>query len=114
MDENKSFTVSQSLNGDTIYYIARNRNGAVIARELSLVKLNAAIKNYQEPPPGVAEEAQQIEGLTTPQEELPSEKTPPQEEPSLIEIKHIKNGLQEKVQENRKQSPKKSFWDKLK
>lgn len=31
-----------------------------------------------------------------------------------IEIKQVKNDLQETVQENRKQSKKTSFWDKLK
>ena len=118
MDEDRSYTISRTLNGDTIYYIARNKGGIVFARELTLEKLQKAIKAYKEPPPAEEGEvpvgAASAKGSGEPRKKRASKETPPAEEPIPPEPKQVKNELQAQVAEKRKGSKKKSFWDKLK
>ena len=137
MAEEKKITISRSLNGDTIYYIARNSGGAIFARELTLEKLEAAIKKYKEPPP------KKVEGekvLAEPKEkkflinrllekvqerkkeQKTAETTVPEEPKDEEDKKFLESDLKTKVEERKlvlseaegKQSKKKSFWDKLK
>lgn len=115
MAEEKRITISRTLNGDTIYYIARNSSGTVFARELTLEKLQKAIKTYREPPPVKEEgeapvEAASAEGSGEPKKTF------------------LANKLSEKVQKRKKEqeeqeskpaetagsAKKKSFWDRLK
>lgn len=107
MAEEKRITISKTLNGDTIYYIARNVSGTIFARELTLKELQAAIKTYKEPPP-IKEKEEEIIETATPEE---STKEPTEEEG---ERQFLQNELKTKVQERKEQSKKKSFWDRLK
>ena len=50
MDQDRKYVISKTLNGNTIYFIARNKGGNIFARELTLEKLHDAIKAYKEPP----------------------------------------------------------------
>lgn len=47
-------------------------------------------------------------------EEQDAEHLPGETQQETVEIKQVKNDLQEEVQQNKKQSKKTSFWDKLK
>lgn len=140
MAEDKKVTISRSLNGDTIYYIARNSSGVVFARELTMEALQKVIKTYKEPPPVKEEEKDQGKGVSVKGEEEKKKfltnkiaekvqerkneqktaETTASEEPKDEEDnkKLLENELQTKVQERKEQeekSPKKkSFWDKLK
>lgn len=60
MAGNKSYTISKSLNGDTLTYIARTSGGVVFARELTMEALEKAIKIYKEPPPKLEVEEPEI------------------------------------------------------
>lgn len=127
MAEDKKVTISRTLNGKIIYFIARNSTGKIIARELTQEKLEKAIKTYKEPP--AIEEESQGEGVIG-EEEEPKEKKfltnmlsgkvqerkEEQEvaEPEEGEKKFLENELRTKVEERKQQSKKKSFWDKLK
>lgn len=114
MAEEKRITISRSLNGDTIYYIARNSSGAVFARALTLKELEAAIKTYKEPPP-VEEEKDEGKGVSVKGKEAAAEEvTEEDEQSSPAEKKFLDNDLKTKVEERKQQSKKKSFWDKLK
>lgn len=132
MAEDKKVTISRTLNGDTIYYIARNSSGTVFARALTLKELETAIKTYKEPPP-VEEEGEEV--LAEPKEkkflinkllgkvqkrkeeeevaeaELLQGET---EQETIKEKQFLENDLKTKVEERKKQSKKTSFWDKLK
>lgn len=129
MAEDKKVTISRTLNGKIIYFIARNSTGKIIARELTQEKLEKAIKAYKEPP--TIEEESQGEGvIVNDEEEEPKEKKfltnmlsgkvqerkEEQEvaEPEEGEKKFLENELRTKVEERKQQSKKKSFWDKLK
>lgn len=96
MAEEKKITISRTLNGKIIYFIARNSTGKIIARELTQEKLEEAIKTYREPP--------LIEEKAV--EPLPDESEPKK--------KFLINKLAKKVEKRKEQSEKKSFWDKLK
>src|SRR3989338_6126415 len=101
MAENKKVTISRTLNGDTIYHIARNSSGVVFARALTLKELEIAIKTYKEPPP-IEEKAEEEKIQETIEDKLssPGDK------------KFLENDLKTKVEERKQQSKKKSFWDK--
>lgn len=129
MAEDKKATISKTLNGNTIYYIARNSSGTVFARELTLEKLEAAIKIYKQPPLVEEEEfaetgepkkkfltnklSEKVQKRKKRQEEA---KATPSEEPTDEKEgkQFLENELKTKVREKKEQSKKKSFWDKLK
>ena len=94
MAEDKKVTISRTLNGNTIYYIARNGSGTIFARELTLEKLEAAIKIYKEPPPEKEEEEE---------EEGKGESVKGEEEPKEKGKKFLANKLSEKVQKRKKE-----------
>jgi len=98
MAEDKSY--ERSLEGETIYYIARNSEGVIFAKELTLEKLYEAIARYQNPPP-IEEKA---------------EEKKPEEAPASEPISSADASPQAKIKqgERKKQSKKISFWDKLK
>lgn len=128
MDVDKTYTISRSLNGDTVYYIARNKTGGVFARELTMDKLTAAIKAYKAPPinPTTDEITEQIIAEKVPaQVELPAQEqeglpvaketpVPVSVVPVEVEPAQATTKPQETVQEKRKSGSKASFWDKLK
>jgi len=133
MAEDKKVTISRTLNGDKIYYIARNSGGVIFARTLKLKDLEEAIKIYKEPP----KEEASIEAVSSGQagsgepkkkylvnrllgkvqearRKRQEEKTPATEQPTSPEPKQVTNELQEQVVQKRKGSRRSSFWDKLK
>ncbi|MDP2585479.1 MAG: hypothetical protein Q8P29_01210 [Candidatus Levybacteria bacterium] len=131
MADNRAYVISKTLNGDNIYYIARNKGGNVFARELSMEKLEKAIKTYKEPSPVFINTKGEEEQLEKPKEKKylinsllgkvqdarkkrASKKTPPTEEPIPAEPKQVENEMQAQVAKRRKGSKKSSFWDKLK
>lgn len=144
MAEEKRITISRTLNGDTIYYIARNSNGTIFARALTLKELEAAIKTYKEPPP-VKEEAEELKKpkekkflintlLGKIQKRKKEQKTAPDHLPGGVATRlpasggahlkgegnkkflesDLKTKVQERKQQEEKPQKKKSFWDKLK
>ena len=133
MAEDRSFTIERSLEGDIIYFIARNNAGVIIAHELTLEKLQDAIKSYKEPPPPKEEEQdvkpkekkfltnklteevqeRKKEQETEESKHLPGVKAHLEGEIDEEPKKLLENELKTKVQERKEQSKKKSFWDKL-
>ncbi len=121
MAEDKSYIIDRTLEGETIYYFARNNEGVIFAKELTLEKLQAAIKIYKEPPPIEEEEKKFLTNKLSEQvQEREKEQEAPQTATSDIppaegdSKQFLENDLKTKVQERKQQSKKKSFWDKLK
>ena len=111
-EKEKRITISQTLNGDIIYHIARNSSGQIFARELTLEKLEKAIKKYKEPPPE-EEETEHLPGVKAHLEgEAP--KKPEPEKPKKLLQNDLKTKVEEKKEQEEKSGKKKSFWDKLK
>ena len=133
------FDISQSLNGESIIYIARDANGVVRLRANSLETLQEAIKEYRPPsketpkkePEAKIHEEESSSNTNLLEEfagenpfEAPSDAkeltslmvSEPEAQKKTPEPKKefLKSDLKEKVEEKKKRTSKGSFWDKLK
>lgn len=127
MAQDKKATISRTKNeDDVVYYIARNSSGTIFARELTLEKLEMAIKTYKEPPPEKEEipvEASSVEDSSDPEKKFLTNE-------QVLSSPKFRNKLAEEIQERKeklvddevygeanqegKSKKKVSFWDKLK
>lgn len=130
------FEIAKSLNGKKITYIARDTNGVVRLREDSLDSLKIAIERYNET---LAKEAQSKKKLNkkeasesvssgdegsgtastlaltnTVQEGSPAEDTPETGTDAKNKKEFLHSDIKEQIEDKKRRTSKKNFWDKLK